>query len=192
MHSRTMQDILANVGSLTEVGFYFSHGNPIPDCHNIIVEEALLDNPTHLWLCEDDQAFPYDTLDKLLRADVDVATCDYPVNNQPVIRYDSQGDLLYGGLGCVLIRREVFDKLQRPFFKTDIEYQQEGDELIPRKASLPNPHGGDDVDFWVQVREAGASVKVVGNIGHYKLHSPELPTHGNNSALLYKVEKMEL
>lgn len=186
MHSRTMQDVLANLKNLDAIGFYFAHGHPIPDCHNIIVEEALEDKPDYIWLVEDDQAIPPGTLDKLLGADAEVAVCDYPVNGLPCIKY-KDGEFLYGGLGCTLIKTEVFDKLQRPYFRTDTEYQEE--TMDPRPSRNPNAHGLLDVDFWVRIAEANVKVTVVGNVGHYKLISPLLPKRGNQTGLLYKVEK---
>ena len=115
VHSRTMQDILANALGKDELGFYFSHGNPIPECQNIIIEEALLDEPEYIWMCEDDNQYPPDILKELLEANADIAVADYPVRgNKHSVTY-IRGVFQYAGLGCVLVRPWVFERLKQRF-----------------------------------------------------------------------------
>jgi hypothetical protein len=188
VHSRTMQDILANALGEDELGFYFSHGNPIPDCQNIIVEEALLDKPDYIWMVEDDQQLPSDILKELLEANADIAVADYPVRgNKHSITY-IRGSFAYAGLGCVLIKPHVFDRLERPYFRVDTEYVLSEEGLTPTKAVMGN-HGLSDVDFWQRCIELDLDIKVIDTLaGHYYLKKPELPKFGNNTALEYEVE----
>ena len=184
-----MQDILANVGDERELGFYFSHGNPIPDCHNIIIEEALLDKPDYIWMCEDDNQYPPGILKELLEADADIAVADYPVRgNKHSVTY-IRGSFAYAGLGCVLIKPSVFDRLERPYFRVDTEYVLSDEGLLPTKAVMGN-HGLSDVDFWQRCIELDVDIKVVDTpAGHYYLKKPELPKWGNLSANEYIVEE---
>lgn len=168
VHSRTMQDILTNIRDFTEVGFYFSHGYDIPESHNIPVEEALQDKPDLIWLCEDDMSYPHDILERMVKADVDLAVCDYPVGvgRLPCIKW-KDGELIYAGLGCVLVKPWIFEKLGYPYFRTDVSYQL--DTMEPVKTNIPTPHGLHDVDFWVRALKLNPSYSVIGNVGHYKL-----------------------
>jgi len=190
MHSRTMQDILANTLGKDELGFYFSHGFPIPDSHNIPVEEALADKPDYIFLVEDDMALPSDILERMLEADVDLCVADYPVNGLPCIKYAKDGELLYAGVGCVLVKPWIFKKLGKPYFRTDTSYMADTMEPVPNKD--PNAHGLLDVDFWVRALKLNPSYVVIGSVGHYNLVSPQLPKRGNQTGLEYKVEKLEL
>ena len=189
VHSRTMQDILANVGDEREVGFYFSHGNPIPDCQNIIIEEALEDKPDYIFMVEDDQQLPHGILKELMETDADIAVADYPVRgNKHSVTY-MHGDFQYAGLGCVLIKPSVFERLSKPYFRTDTEYVVQDGELTPTQAVMGN-HGLSDVDFWQRCIELDVDNKVIEmTAGHYYLKKPELPKFGNNTALEYIVEE---
>lgn len=189
VHSRTMQDILANaLGFDREVGFYFAHGHPIPDSHNIVIEEALEDKPDYIWLVEDDQQLPHGILDSLGSVQADVAVADYPVRgNKHSVTYIG-GEFQYAGLGCVLIRPEVFDRLEKPYFRTDTEYVMSEEGLTPTQAVMGN-HGLLDVDFYQRCLEIGVDIQVISETaGHYHLKKPELPKFGNQTALEYKVE----
>jgi hypothetical protein len=175
-----MQDILSNIRNFDEIGFYFSHGHSIPESHNICVDEALMDEPDYVWLCEDDQSYPHDILDRMIKADVDLAVCDYPVGigKLPCIKYAKNGDIQYAGTGCVLVKPWIFHKIGYPYFRTDTIYME--DTMEPVENNIPNPHGLHDVDFWVRALKLNPSYSVVDRIGHYKL-DVRLPD--------YKVEK---
>jgi hypothetical protein len=185
VHSRTVQDILANVLDEPEVGFYFSHGNPIPDCHNIIVEEALKDKPDYLWLVEDDNQYPPGILKALFDAHTDVAVADYPVRgNQHSVTYNAAGELLYAGLGCVLVKREVFKKLDQPYFSVERSYTPDMEAVAPM-----GNHGLSDVDWWARVLKLPITHKVIDMAaGHYFLEKPRLPKWGNDTAFDYQVK----
>lgn len=191
IHSRTMQDILANVlGEDPDVGFYFAHGHPIPESHNLCVEEALKDKPDYLWLCEDDNLYPPGILKELLKANADIAVADYPVRKSKHSVTYVGGALQYAGLGCVLVKAEVFEKLEKPYFRVDTEYIVSDSRLMPTQARMGN-HGLLDVDWWQRCLQIPRiNIKVIDmTAGHYYLKSPELPKFGNNTALEYEVEE---
>jgi hypothetical protein len=190
VHSRTMQDILANALGEDELGFYFSHGNPIPDCHNICVEEALKDKPDWIWLCEDDNQYPQGILKELMEQDADVAVADYPVRGSNHSVTKRHGEIQYAGLGCVLVKPWVFSKLEKPYFRTDTEYVLTDEGLTPTPATMGN-HGLHDVDWWQRViMIPHIDIQIIDmTAGHYYLKKPELPKFGNNTALEYVVEE---
>lgn len=188
VHSRTLQDLLVNCLPY-ECSWYFSHGNPIPLCHNICVEEALKDHHDYLLLAEDDNQYPPGILKELLEADADVAVADYPVRKSHHSVTYMHGDLQYAGLGCVLVKAEVFEKLEKPYFRTDTEYVMSDEGLMPTPARMGN-HGLSDVDWWQRVLQIPyIDVKVIDmTAGHYWLEKPKLPKFGNNTALEYQID----
>ena len=183
-----MQDILANALGEDELSFYFSHGNPIPLCHNLIIQEALKDKPDYIWLCEDDNQYPHGILKELLEANADIAVADYPVRQIHHSVTYRVGQFQYAGLGCVLIKPEVFEKLEQPYFRTDTEYVMSDEGLTPTPARMGN-HGLLDVDWWQRCLQIPfIDIKVIDmTAGHYYLDEPKLPKWGNLTGLEYKV-----
>lgn len=189
IHSRTVQGILANVLGVDELGFYFSHGYPIPDSHNIIIEEAIADKPDYIWLVEDDNQLPHGILKQLLKAKADIAVADYPVRKSKHSVTYINNKFQYAGLGCVLIKPSVFNKIGRPYFRTDIEYVVGEDGLTPTEAIMGN-HGLLDVDFYQRCLQIPSiSIKIISmTAGHYYLKEPKLPKFGNDTGNQYVVE----
>lgn len=188
VHSRFMQDVIAATLGYN-VNWYFSHGNPIPDAQNILVEEALGDKNDYLFLVEDDQQLPHDILRHLLEADADIAVADYPVRGDKHCVTYANGVLQYAGLGCTLVKAEVFEKLDKPYFRTDTEYVMTKEGLTPTTAVMGN-HGLLDVDWWQRCLAVPfIDVKVIKQTaGHYYLEEPKLPKWGNGTAKEYKVD----
>ena len=118
---------------------------PIDHARNTIVHDFLLTDCTHLMMVDDDIVPPVDALERLLFHDKDIvaAAC-------PLIGPNSDGDLIttmnaYNlnkkqaytiiestglrkvdavGTGCMMVKREVFEKLRVPPFLT--EYNVDG------------------------------------------------------------------
>jgi hypothetical protein len=121
--SQTADEILQNVKEIPH-RFYFSHRKPIPQCFEEPTNRALLDDDiTHLWFVEDDMILPPDTLKKLLKKDLAVVTCDYPVNKDGRGSVFKVGrEVIFCGTGCMLVKREVFDVMKKPYFRTDMRW----------------------------------------------------------------------
>lgn len=146
------------------------HGQSPAEARNHIFKMALDNNFTHVLLCDDDMAFPPDTLTRLMAHDKDVVTGlylkrDFP--HIPCLFDDVAGDegyckfmLLTGdnvpkeelirvtnmGFGAVLIKTAIFDKLTEyePFWVTLGEIQKDG--------------WCDDVAFFNKCRKAGVEL----------------------------------
>lgn len=123
MFSQTADEILQNVKNLPHK-FYFSHRQPIPDCFEIPTNEALKDpSVTHFWFIEDDMILQPDTLQNMLDIDMAVVTADYPINkNGRGAVFSIAGQVIFTGTGCLLVKREVFDELKQPYFRTDMKW----------------------------------------------------------------------
>lgn len=113
---------------------------PHDKARNHIVEEFLKTDATHLFFIDSDTIPPPDALDKLLKADVDIISGITPIiEHDPMRANDSSGfykkwncvgtdDQLVkpnsgivpikgAGGSCILIKREVFEKIKAPWYK---------------------------------------------------------------------------
>lgn len=176
MFSQTADEILQNVRDIPHK-FYFSHKQPIPDCFEIPVNKALKDKDnTHIWLVEDDMILPPDVLKDMLDWDKAVVTANYPTTNkQDAAVLTIKNRVIYGGTGCTLVKREVFDELKKPYFRADIAW-------IPKKMSgyikftgvkrNDKGYGFHDVNFFINLYRRDIPVHVLPyTLGQRKLIS---------------------
>lgn len=122
-----------------DVAYLGSEGRPADYARNNLVR-LFLRMPSefmHLFILDSDVVPPPDGLDKLLALLVPIATGCYPVLMQSGLRWalaNKDDNQLYrlldrlpsgidpfevdaGGAGCLLIRRDVFEKIKWPWFK---------------------------------------------------------------------------
>lgn len=176
--SQTAQELLDNLRGY-DYKIFFSHRKPIPQCFNDPLEQALEDESfTHVWIVEDDMVLSRSTLKKLIRADEDVVTIDYPVSKQgqgAVVR-SFEGNVLFCGTGCLLIKRDVFERLKKPYFTTDIHWTIQNHEnyiyLGASEREDDGRYGTHDVNFSMKLYQAGIVITVLpGRLGQRKLIS---------------------
>jgi hypothetical protein len=139
-----------------------SHGQSPAQNRNLIAEQALIHDCTHVLFIDDDMTFEKDTLNKLLvHADKDVVSALYLLRNYPhypaafgegpyddgkckfmFLTPDKTGlvEVVNLGLGFCLIKTDVFKKLEKPWVRLG---EIEKDEWC------------DDVGFFNRVRAAG-------------------------------------
>lgn len=163
--SRTADEILQNLKGIPHK-IYFSHRKPIPDCFNEPVEEALKNKDiTHLWMVEDDMVIPPDTLSTMLAMDKAVVTGDYPVNkNGRGAVFTIKNQVIYTGTGCLLIKREVFDEIKRPFFRTDVRWRMKnyGDHIkISSHRVDEEGYGLHDITFCMAIYERSIPIHAI-------------------------------
>lgn len=184
VHSRTLAAVAANIEAACGphvrnryATWAISHDLPIPDAHNRVTEQILGEHMEvdYIWFVEED-VVPTDenTLTRLiwLFEDTDdefpnagIAIADYPMPGEgplagTVHRFGGD-EILYCGLGCTLVKREVFEALERPYFRTDTQYvyngQRSPDTVLMSKRSECE-YGGQDVAFCMAARQAGFSI----------------------------------
>lgn len=140
---------------------FITHDRSPANGRNIMVEEARRNNCTHICFIDDDMAFKPDTLDLLLKHDVDVVSGLYfsrSFPHQPLIfdSFDEEGHAFFhylddskssglipiaaAGLGFCLIKLSVFDKLIKPYFRLG--------ELDPEQWC-------DDIGFFFRLNKLG-------------------------------------
>lgn len=190
MHSRTMDDVLKNTKDF-EVEFIFSHGRAQPDAQNYITEEALKLKPEYILYFDDDVAlFSNKIVYELLAAlrsnpDRKVAVADYPCTKHgSSVVHIRNGKFESAGMGIVLVRPEVFDKLERPFFRCDTQYTWDGEQLeanpVPPNHEPGMVHGLHDVDWFQRLLKVGVEPVIINSkCGQYNLIDNNIKKYGN-------------
>lgn len=130
----------------------------IPDSVNVLVDKALIRNPDFVFFIEEDTVIPDGGIEKLIQANADIACIDYGVAGWGCVTKDQSGDVLWCGLGCTLVKPYVFDKIERPYFRSDIELRLNDWTWVP---SPPNKYGGQDIYFCCKARENGFKIKEI-------------------------------
>lgn len=138
----------------------FSHGQSPARNRNLIIEQALQYDCSHVLFLDDDVVFKPNLLNQLLSHDVDIVTALYLMRNfphQPIIfdQADEKGrcinhypsdnetgliEIIACGLGACLIKTYVFTQLDKPWI---------------RLGELELDHWCDDIGFFRRVREVG-------------------------------------
>ena len=128
-------DHITNLQKPDGTAVAFSHGQSPAQTRNAMIREAVTKGYSHVFLVDDDVLLPPDALVKLLAHDLDIVTGLYFLRrwpHQPVIfdHVDERGWAKWGmlskgqnglieiqnaGLGCVLIKTEVFKNLEEPY-----------------------------------------------------------------------------
>lgn len=186
INSRTVESVLKNLEILNkdwQVKWFISHNLPIPDAQNDITQRAYDWGADRFWFVEEDEIIAQWTLDQMLKYKYHIIAVDYAVGEKKYSTIRRKNDkILWCGLGCTLITREVFDKLDKPWFRIDKSYQlKENNEF--EEINVPNKYGGHDINFGLRVNELGMSIFQLPNMvcGHIKLR--ELGKEGWNDGI---------
>jgi hypothetical protein len=152
----------------------------LPLSRNYLVETALqFKDWTHILLMDDDVILPKGGLKELINLKTDVAVMDYPMKTMGTtnesygtVVTDKDKSVAWAGLGSVLIKREVFEKISQPWFiLTQHRIQRSNDGQIGFFASQEQGgmklSAGEDTFFFLQVRKAGFKVKVAKKIAKH-------------------------
>jgi len=159
-------DVLKEVMPKSEVSVLTHVGTTIDHSRNELVKKAQLDKCDYVWFIDTDQLISKGTLDKLLALKVNIASALYFTRTPPIIPvmrkfengcYEGIFDWKDGevlevdgiGLGCCLIKMNVFDDIEFPYFKLTYE-NFKGYTL----------HVSEDLNFCRKVRKAGFKIYV--------------------------------
>ncbi len=138
----------------------FAHGQSPARNRNLMIQQAIEYDCTHILFIDDDVAFPPDMLIKLLAHDKDIVSGLYYMRSYPHTpicfdRAEADGrcgthwlsdgesgliEVVAVGLGCCLIKTKVFKTMQEPWI---------------RLGELEVDHWCDDIGFFRRVREQG-------------------------------------
>lgn len=167
-----------------ELKVYRSDNLPIPKGHNLLTEQALKDGCDYIWFVEEDTVPPARSLEKLLAAQADIACIDYGVSGWSCVSKNLQGEILWCGLGCTLVKRKVLESLERPYFRVDktLRLNDWTWTDLPADYLDNRNYGGLDIWFCWQARLAGFKiVQVEGECDHLQLDV--LGQKGTNNGL---------
>lgn len=139
---------------------YFSSDLPIPDGHNQTTQQALKDGMDYLLFIEEDTVPPAGAIEKLLAVESDIAVIDYGVSGWGCVARDQSGEILWAGLGCTLVKREVFEALEYPYFRVDKVLRQNDWKWVdlPEDYIKTKQYGSLDIWFCTQAREKGFKI----------------------------------
>jgi hypothetical protein len=207
VHSRTIEAVMANVAAASAAGHEFrgwrlTHDLPIPDCDNAVTEAGLATGAEALWFVEEDMVPADDALVASFTAEALIAAIDYPVGERPswaCISRDDTGHVYWCGLGATLIRREVFEMIERPWFRTDITYaidrHPDGTRTL-REMQRPSEYGGQDIGFFRRCLDAGIPITPVDGqlAGHARIRA--MGRSGTNNGahtveIMTKIERQQ-
>lgn len=170
---------------------YRSFTLPIPDCQNYLTDLALTDHPDYILYVEEDTVMPDGAVDDMIMQKADIACIDYSVNGYSCITKDQKGTPLWCGLGCTLVKREVFDKLEKPYFRSDKLLLLNSWPNIEWIDAGAQGYGGQDIYFCVKAREAGFTIKQVkGEAKHLKLEELGRREVNNGLHIISQKEKI--
>jgi len=173
IHSRTLESVFKNLRKGCRWRIFLTHDMPIPDAQNSLVSQAMKWGATYLFFVEEDMLVPDRTLESLLALEKPISAVDYPVGEGRYSCIARKGDeILWCGLGCTLIHRNVFDKIGKPWFETDktVRITNEDPFEYVIDENIPYKYGGHDILFGIKVREKGVEISQLDGItaGHIK------------------------
>lgn len=168
---------------------YVSTDKPIPEAQNFLVEKALGSYEiTHIFSVEEDTVLPTGALAKLLQSDNDIAAIDYGVSGWSCITKNRNDEILWCGLGCTLIKRGIFEKLEKPWFRSDKSLRLNDWQWIDN----PAKYGGHDIWFCTKAREEGFKIgQVEGECEHLQLDSLGEKDYNNGIHKISQKPKIE-
>ena len=175
--SRTMESVCNNIYG-KEAKVFMAHNLPLPICFNYAIQKAINEyDPDYFWFVEEDMLIPDGTLDTLLALDTHACGVDYADRRtgKRLSFVNKKGDCLYTGMGCLLLKREVVDKLPIPWLKRMVFWLVETDDgdvdYLPKPDIAPTGYGSQDIYLSHKIREMG--YKIILNteikVGHMQL-----------------------
>lgn len=172
--SRTMESVFENVKGKDNVELFMSHDLPIPICFNSPTKRALDSGCDLFWYVEEDMLIPPGTLDRMLALDRPVVSVDYADRRSGAsLTYRKKnGEVLFTGMGCMLVKREVLEKMEVPWFRRMVFWLDESDDgdidYIPKPDLIPNGYGTQDAYFHYTIHQLGYKTDMIYDIkvGH--------------------------
>lgn len=182
IYAKTIRGILNNIDARDLI---IIDSLPIPDCFNTGVRAALDAGAEYIWMVEEDNELPSGVLEKLVSLDADIATLDYPVGKGVSHIYERDGEILWCGIGCTLIKRGVFEAIQEPWFEVTkhLNFKDEGFEIVevPQAVVGKRWGGHDSYFFYCKTRPLGFKIKKIEGMVGQHFRTKEIPKRELNN-----------
>lgn len=129
-------------------------------------------------MVEEDTVPPDGVFEKMLYVTEGISFVDYGVEGWSCSARDKTNTVLWCGMGCTMIKKEVFLKLEKPWFRSDKQLRLSDNTWID--VPPDKTYGGQDIWFCTKAREAGFSIKQVdGECKHLRLEALGMPGINN-------------
>lgn len=182
IHSRTVESIFNGIDAMPDRQFRFftTHDKPIPEAQNDCMARAFKWGATTILSIEEDNVLDVPAFKALVDNDHPIAILQYNDRNgspHGIIHKNEAGEIMWTGIGAVKIKKEVFDAIGLPYFRTDVRYAIKrkpfGDGSVVTQFEEVNhrgqhQYGGLDVDFYTRARAKGYKViQIQGHLAHH-------------------------
>ena len=182
IYTRCINSVLTGVPGLTTDLILVSEGLKIPEAQNYLVKKGLSTSVDNFLMMEEDNVLPEGVFDKMVASDGDIVCVDYPVDNGTSTVCRKNGEILWCGLGCTLVRRHVFEQLSKPIFRTDQSLLiTDLDKWEYELQDVPNKYGGHDILFGYYARLKGFKITQVNGVESPHLRSDLFARNQNNA-----------
>ncbi len=163
----------------------FTWDEPIPDAQNHVIREALELDPQYIWMVEEDIIPPEDSLIEMSlemrKENWWVNAAQYKLLGGTWAHHkDADENLLYAGLGSILMKAELFRKIPYPWFRTGYSYdfKKYGDVRLIGHSDLS--YGQQDTYFFAALHQTGIPLGLSNVVcRHQKLIQLGLPNQNN-------------
>ena len=185
IYGKTLESLFK---SKIEKEFVIVSGLPIPEAQNEMARRGLKTDCPYLFMVEEDMVIPGGALERMIEMNCDVVCVDYPVAGGWSTIKKVNGEIQHFGLGCTLIKREVFENLKEPWFSIDKSLNADTGEIM----DIPMKYGGHDIFFGIKLREAGYKINQLEGFECEHLRCSDLNRQENNKGTfnIYSLEKV--
>ena len=168
-----------------------------PQAFNDLVTLALSHHPQYIVFIEEDTVPPdgcIAMMKNVLESSLEIgAVCvEYPVKGgwSTVVHRSETGDILYCGLGCTMIRTEIFKKMKAPWFRADRLFSLNRKQWEP--CDPTKQYGLYDVLFFTRMRKMGWKIaQISGRCEHVEIEHTFTPEQ-NGSVLSIKEKSLQI
>lgn len=172
-----------------------TYDKKIPDSQNYLAEQALATTANYFLFIEEDIVGSVDHVVQMINADCDISFVDYAVSGWSCsMREKTTGEILWCGLGCTLIKRQVFEALEKPYFRTDKKFRLNTMRWVDVKGD--DEYGGQDIWFFLHAIEKGFQIKQIPgecrHLGLGKLGKKEINTGLHSIFEKPKIERQQV
>lgn len=186
VYARTIESLKNNgIG-----GFLTISGYPLPESHNEAVRRTLTEYVEYVLFVEDDMELPPHTIERMLKANAPITAVEYPMDNGYSTVARQGNEVLWCGLGCTLIKQDIFRNIPDPWFETDHSYRINENPFSLEKIDNPNKYGGHDINFCLKCRNYGFKTVCIEGIEAKHLRNRGVERHDRTQDGRYEIYEL--